>query len=57
MDTAAKAVRRGYANIFGTEFINCGQFDTERGGLNFWYVNDKRILSNVIGNSFHDSQG
>lgn len=35
--------RRGVAIIQGVEFEHCGQFDTDRGGLNFYYLTGPRI--------------
>jgi hypothetical protein len=41
------------------EFDNCGQFDTERAALDFYYLSDtaNRRQSTIFGNSFHDSNG
>jgi len=60
-DDSIKSLRRGYANMRGVEFENCGQFDTENAGLDFFYLNTNdpalQRTSTIIGNSFHDANG
>ena len=55
--TSSNKIRRGSVNIQGVEFDHCGQFDTDRAALNFFYLNGPRMQSIVRGNSFHDSKG
>ncbi|CAK63318.1 unnamed protein product (macronuclear) [Paramecium tetraurelia] len=51
--------RRGYTVLHGVEFNNCGQYDTQRSGLDFRNLNSEIIKtpSEVIGCSFHDTTG
>ncbi len=57
---SVKKIRRGRANLAGVEFENCGQYDTEKAGLNFQLLNSDDYISygsSVVGCSFHDSEG
>jgi hypothetical protein len=59
IEPVEKIPRRGYAILHGVEFINCGQFNSDKSGLDFRYLNSEIVKtpSEVIGCSFHDSLG